>query len=75
MVVFGSFSSIHDIVPTFSFAAGACAAMRFLICAAIVKNACSTFVEFFADVSRNGISVFDAANSLASYDGDNQRKT
>lgn len=28
---------------------------RFLISAAIVMNACSTLVAFFADVSRNGI--------------------
>jgi hypothetical protein len=31
-----------------------------LICFAIVKNACSTFVAFFADVSRKGILSWSA---------------
>jgi hypothetical protein len=34
---------------------GAGGPTRFLISAAIVMKACSTFVAFFADVSRNGI--------------------
>jgi hypothetical protein len=35
-------------------------AHRSLICLAMVKNACSTFVAFFADVSRNGIDSWSA---------------
>lgn len=38
---------------------------RSLICLAIVKNACSTFVAFFADVSRKGMESW-SANSYAS---------
>ena len=34
--------------------------MCFLISLAIVMNACSTFVEFLADVSRNGIPIESA---------------
>ena len=36
--------------------AGTIGPMRFLISADIVKNACSTFVDDLADVSRNGIA-------------------
>lgn len=32
---------------------------RFLISEAIVKNACSTFVDVLADVSRKGIPVYN----------------
>jgi hypothetical protein len=41
-----------------------CDAMRFLISDAIVMNACSTLVAFFADVSRNGMPI-SSANAFA----------
>ena len=35
-------------------------AYRSLICFAMVRKACSTFVEFFAEVSRKGIESWSA---------------
>lgn len=39
---------------------GAKVAYRSLICLAMVKNACSTFVAFLADVSKKGIESWSA---------------
>lgn len=51
--------------------ANCCAPTRSLICLAMVKNACSTFTEFLADVSKKGIPSLSANSYIESWVGTN----